>query len=697
MQTVSTEYNNAINAKKRTVRAKLENYIGDTLVYTYDESRIVDIEIQRTGEDSKFFGFGVSHKVVFKVLDPERTAGFLLGDCYKPYIGLELDDGTIEYKAFPKVYIAEIARDENTNIITITAYDNLTPAAEHNVSELNIQAPYTLKEFAEAAAAYVDGKNRTSDFFEAAGIYQMETEDPYPITVTTNEDGIMTVDGTLESGTTVIMKFEKDVTLTSGTYIVQMEQLSGTYTGNLSSHTPSYSFYGTGVSSTTSYRGFTERGLSTTGGTITMVMVWLEQGTYDNLQVEFHLRERGVEEAPTVFEDETIPALALEYEMGANLQGTESIREVLNDIAEATQTIYYIGENDWLVFKQLKPMTSDVTAGDKYISKDAYMDLNYNTDRYTIKEIMHVTELGDNVSAPVETLASGYIEQEVTQYIRNNPFWDLREDIADILADAAVEAAYQSNYQMDCQWRGDPALEIGDCIWVELDESDFYETKIYSYLVNDTLIYNGGLSQKTTWQYVGTSAEAQSSNPINLGEALNQTYARVDKVNKEIELLASEQSATSEAVASLQINTEAITASVTKVEQVANEAIGVLNDDIYTLTKKVETSMTAEDVQIQIKSELSNGVDKVTTATGFTFNEDGLTIAKTGSEMTTNIDEDGMSIYRDDEEVLTADNQGVIAFNLHARTYLIIGNNSRLEDWTNTNGEARTGCFWIGG
>ena len=64
--------------------------------------------------------------------------------------------------------------------------------------------------------------------------------------------------------------------------------------------------------------------------------------------------------------------------------------------------------------------------------------------------------------------------------------------------------------------------------------------------------------------------------------------------------------------------------------------------------------------------------------------------------MTTNIDEDGMSVYRGEEEVLTADNQGVTAYNLHARTYLIVGTSSRFEDYEK-DGETRTGCFWIGG
>ena len=102
--------------------------------------------------------------------------------------------------------------------------------------------------------------------------------------------------------------------------------------------------------------------------------------------------------------------------------------------------------------------------------------------------------------------------------------------------------------------------------------------------------------------------------------------------------------------------------------------------------------MTSDDVQLAISTELEKGVDKVTTSTGFTFNDEGLTISKSDSEMSTNIDEDGMSIFKGSQEVLTANNAGVDAQNLHATTYLIIGTNSRFEDY----GSDRTGCFWIG-
>ena len=57
--------------------------------------------------------------------------------------------------------------------------------------------------------------------------------------------------------------------------------------------------------------------------------------------------------------------------------------------------------------------------------------------------------------------------------------------------------------------------------------------------------------------------------------------------------------------------------------------------------------------------------------------------------------EDGMKVYRNNDIVLTANNQGVDAKNLHATTYLIIGGNSRMESVTE-NGDKRTAVFWIG-
>ena len=94
----------------------------------------------------------------------------------------------------------------------------------------------------------------------------------------------------------------------------------------------------------------------------------------------------------------------------------------------------------------------------------------------------------------------------------------------------------------------------------------------------------------------------------------------------------------------------------------------------------------------KLKNELAGGVSSVKNAIG-TFNADGLQIKRDGSEMKTQITDNGMRVYRNDVVMLSASSQGVDAENLHATTYLIVGKNSRFEDY-NVN---RTGCFWIGG
>ena len=134
---------------------------------------------------------------------------------------------------------------------------------------------------------------------------------------------------------------------------------------------------------------------------------------------------------------------------------------------------------------------------------------------------------------------------------------------------------------------------------------------------------------------------------------------------------------------------------VEELKKSLNESVGDINDSIVDLSTRVSAQMTSEDVQLQIQTELSNGIETVSTTTGFTFNNEGLTIAKSGSEMATQITEDGMTVYRGSEGVLIANNEGVHAEDLTATTYLIIGDRSRFENFER-DGSTRTGCFWIG-
>ena len=538
MQTTTVNYKNSVKASMRIVEAKAELYNGTALATTFtNKDALKSITIERTAEDSKFFGFGVTHKVNVKLIDVTRSINITTANHFKLSIGLKLSNGTVEYIPFPNVYVTEVNRDENTNELSITAYDVINTYKGRLVNELVLSTPYTIKDFITACGALM--------------------------------------------GLQVVIPSDLEVFNTS-------------------------------------------------------------------------------------------------YTDGANFEGTETILEALNAAAEATQTIYFINSANKLVFKRLNKDGAVV----KTISKEEYITLESGTNR-RLQTIANVTELGDNVEASITEIGT-------TQYIRNNPFLELREDIDAMLETAIAAIGGITINQFACSWRSDPSLEMGDKLnFVTKDNKT-----VTTYLLNDTITYNGGLSEKSEWNY--TESEETESNPSTLGETLKYTKATVDKANKQVNILVSEVDANKSNISNLYLDTESISASVQNIETTTKEAIDGVNADVNTLKSKVELAMTAEDVNIAIRSELENGVTKVETTTGFKFDEEGLTISKTGSEMETNIDEDGMTITRDNEEVLVADNKGVTAYNLHAKTYLIVGESSRFEDYEK-DGETRTGCFWIGG
>ena len=104
-----------------------------------------------------------------------------------------------------------------------------------------------------------------------------------------------------------------------------------------------------------------------------------------------------------------------------------------------------------------------------------------------------------------------------------------------------------------------------------------------------------------------------------------------------------------------------------------------------------ELKQTADGIQINVEKIITDGVSKVKTGTGYTFDNNGMRISKSGEEMENRLDNTGMYVTRSGDGILTANNQGVQALNLTARQYLVAGQHARFEDYT----EGRTACFWI--
>ena len=520
-----------INSVSREIRARVELLDGSTLLntFTYDGA-LQSFTIERTGDESSFFGFGICNKLTLKLRDKERNINITKGQ----RLDVSMAVGSDYLYPFPAFNVEEVTRDENTNALTITAYDAIYKANNYKVSDIKLPQSYTIFGFAAAASSLL-------------GI---------PIKL----DGL------------------------------------------------------------------------------------------------------------------TAEEFNTEYSNGANFEGTESVREALNYVAQATGTIYFVNNNWELVFKTLDISGDPVLA----IDKSKYFTLSAKT-KNTLTGITSATELGDNVTVGTTTGAH--------QYLRDNAFLENRDDISTLLSNIFAKVSGLSMYQFDLKFRGNFLLECGDKISVTTKDDEV----INCYILNDTITYNGGLVGTIKWNYNAPQGET-ASNPHNIGDAIKQTYARVDKVNKNIELLVSDVNQNTQEIAQLQLDTNNIRASVTNVQNNLNNMTDDLGNRITDVERKAELAMTPEQVQIKISEALADGVTSVTTETGFVFNSDGLTISKNDSEISTNIDEDGMSVMKGAEEVLTADNTGVNAINLTSRQYLIVGDNSRFENY----GSDRTGCFYIG-
>lgn len=358
-----------------------------------------------------------------------------------------------------------------------------------------------------------------------------------------------------------------------------------------------------------------------------------------------------------------------EVDEEGNITDKTNLRDVITYIAEATQTICFINSDDKIVFKRLlKDGSSKLT-----LDKASYFSLSSKANK-RLQTIIRANELGDNVSAGTTQIGS-------TQIINNNPFWDNREDIITLLDKAITRMGDMTFNLFSVEWRGNPALELGDKIKIINKDN----SEVISYLLNDTITYKGTLSEKTELKWED-STESTDAQPTTLPELIKKTYAKVDRVNNTIEMVVSDTKEVTNSLGELDEKVD----GVKKTADNAAAGITSINTEITSIKS------TSEDIKLSVKKIQDDGVSKIETGMGYTFDDEGLHIEKTGSELSTHIDEDGMEVKKNDETMLKADNQGVDAKNLHANTYLIIGGNSRFEDYTKA-GNSYTACFWIGG
>lgn len=273
---------------------------------------------------------------------------------------------------------------------------------------------------------------------------------------------------------------------------------------------------------------------------------------------------------------------------GVNFEGSEALREGLNDIAEVTQTIYFVNSEDKIVFKRLQKDTAE----DLLIDKSKYFTLETKANK-RLGKIHHTTVLGDNVYATAAVTGT-------TQFVRDNGIWTNVTNLGTLLQNAINAYGGISIGQFDCYWRGNFLLEIGDRIGLVTKDND----TIYSYLLDDVIEYDGTYSQRTKWAYNDDTNEEEGGNPATLGEIISQTYAKVDKAAGQIELVAKKTDELEDKVSSIVLDADGINSTVQRIEKNIDDIEGEMN----TFESQIEQTADALNLKVS-KNEIISAIN----------------------------------------------------------------------------------------
>ena len=243
----------------------------------------------------------------------------------------------------------------------------------------------------------------------------------------------------------------------------------------------------------------------------------------------------------------------------------------------------------------------------------------------------------------------------------NNEIMDShREDFIDAILERLNGLQF---YLYELESFGIGYLDLCDMFALETMDGTQYGTL----MLTDQLQVTQAVSETSSLE-PPEATETDYTTASHTDRLLNKTILKVDKQAQEI------------------------TALVQRTETVEGSVSG-LGEQV---THMAEVMMDSESVNIAITKAVG-GVNSIKTTTGYTFDEDGLKISKSGEGMENTLDNKGMFVTNNGEEVLTANHEGVSAVNLSSKKYLIVGDNARFENYDDGTDSRRTACFYIGG
>lgn len=179
--------------------------------------------------------------------------------------------------------------------------------------------------------------------------------------------------------------------------------------------------------------------------------------------------------------------------------------------------------------------------------------------------------------------------------------------------------------------------------------------------------------------------DAQEKNITTLQATATSLSASVSSVKTDIKTAEGD-------ISNIRTRVEKNEADIKAASDSITATVKSTTEDLTGIRKQLtELTQDADSLNLSIQNIEKNGVSQVTTTTGYTFNDKGLTIRKSGSEIENRMDNTGMYVTRDGDTMLQANAAGVVATDVTIRNFLIVGDHARFESYP-TN---RIACFYV--
>ena len=262
-----------------------------------------------------------------------------------------------------------------------------------------------------------------------------------------------------------------------------------------------------------------------------------------------------------------------------NVNGDETLRQILTAAAEATGAMVFINGNGKMEIKML----SNTIA----LAIDKNTQFNLSTEpSSSLSGIISINELNDMISVGNN---SSYVA-----VISVNPFIDPTDDSSQgKLQNLFVKCQGNTFYPYKLKWRGNPALEIGDKIRLTLRDGSTIDT----WYLGEKVKYTGGMSAESSWE--ADESEKPEVGSQTISDTTRRTMAKVDKANQKITLLTEASGEQGQKISQLEVSLDGIKTEVSEVSNTANGA----------MTKATTVEQTVDGLKVQV-TEANGKADK---------------------------------------------------------------------------------------